>query len=39
MTENDYVGCPYGTSASDGAKASGMEENTDENDGIDAKEA
>ena len=28
---------PYGTSAIDGAKANGMEENTDENDGIDAK--
>ena len=39
LTENDYVGFPYGTSAIDGAKANGMEENTDENDGIDAKEA
>ncbi len=32
-----YVAFPYGTSAIDGAKANGMEENTDENDGIDAR--
>lgn len=37
LTEDDYVAFPYGTSAIDGAKANGMEENTDENDGIDAR--
>ena len=37
LTEEDYVAFPYGTSAIDGAKANGMEENTDENDGIDAR--
>ena len=37
LTEEDYVAFPYGTSAIDGAKANGMEANTDENDGIDAR--
>ena len=37
LTEEDYVAFPYGTSAIDGAKANDMEENTDENDGIDAR--
>ena len=37
LTEEDYVAFPYGTSAIDGAKANGTEENTDENGGIDAR--
>ena len=37
MTEEDYVAFPYGTSAIDGAKANDMEENTDDNDGIDSR--